>query len=1102
MKHTRKRHGYSRWSLLVSLIVLIALAGAGVTFAGGAREEDTPVLEIPPQPRQFISPANQDGVQDELILPFSSVVVPGEDTVVVEYALTVFDADGFTVYLQREIQTERRGFFGNLFRGEKPRVEIPDTLVWDGRYNAPEAQLPPDAVAGAFVPDGEYTYQLSIVDDQRNVSSSPPFNVNVDNTPPEVGDFPPLEYRIFAPTGDGMRDEIIFELRGSRELRWVVSILDERDAVVFEEVFENRTPRRLDLDVPPPARFSWDGTVGAPDVADRPVAPEGVYRLQLHGEDRAGNSTTVIHPQAVTLSLQEADLTVEPVDGNPWFSPNNSGRRDTLPLRIITSEPELVDRWTLDVLSRTQVVRSESGSGAPPREWVFDGRRQDGTVLPDGTFNVRVRAVLINALEVRSAPLDVHIDTRDPEISITADTAPAGTERGEPIVFGAGEKQGITGTIRYERDVPWMIRISHDGTVLAEGSLAEFLEVSGIRPSPVGTGPMSELELFWDGSALVEEGSAPDGTYELVMEGEDRAGNIGRSRQVRVIKDSRTPAVRLTTEDRYISPLTDSPLSTINYRITYGAADRIREFHFEIRNEQNRVVRSEYRQRPFETFAWTGLTNAGTIVPDGDYHASVRIFWQNGHTAEALGVGPVTVDRTAPRIEVLAPQYRVFSPTGDGRRDTVRIDQRVTPGDNWTMEILNDEDEVVLTREYTDRVEPFTWDGRDAEGAMVPDGEYRYVLRSTDRAGNRTVGTIVIEVDTVLDAPEITLVLDPQPYAPDAEGPDGTLKIRTGVLAETIIREWEVEILDPAGTRFHRFSGEGMPPQTIEWDGRNDRGVLVRAAERYPLRFTVRDHVGNVVTEEATVRIARFGPPVLGITLRPLPFAPDGSGENDILTIGLSVQAETRILRWSVDILDPRGRPFKRYSGVGNPPASLRWDGLSDRGELVQSAMDYPVRFTVHDEIGNTVTEEATIATDILVMRENGRLRIRISSIHFAGNTPDLFMSEREKLEENLVTLRRLAQILNRYPDRQIVVEGHAAHVFLQSPESIAREQREELLPLSRRRAEEVIKALIILGVDRDRLSIRAIGGDRPVVPHSDLENLWKNRRVEFLLDE
>lgn len=997
MKHVKRNFGMPRrvFPLLLSLAALVLVTGT--VFAGGAREQDTPMLEIPPQPRQYISPANQDGVQDELILPFSSVVVPGEDTVVVEYALTVFDSDGFTVYRQREVQTERRGFFGNLFGGEKPRVEIPDTLVWDGRYDAPENVLPPNAVSGEFVPDGEYTYQLSIVDDERNTSSSAPFNVTVDNTPPEVEDFPPLEYTIFAPTGDGLRDEIPFELRTSRELRWEVRIIDDRDETVYEEIFENPTPGRIGRDVTPPARFVWDGTVGTPEDEDRSPAPEGTYRLELFGADRAGNTTTVVHPQEVRLSLETADIALAPADGNPRFSPNDNGRRDTLPIRIDTTQPELVDRWTVEVLYRDLVVRSESGTGIPPTEWVLDGRRQDGSVLPDGPVRVRVRAVLINALEMQSAPLEVYIDTAAPEVGISLDTLPDGTPSGEPIIFGAGTKTGIEGAIRYDRDAEWTFRLTLEGQEIASGALSEFLRLSGVQPRRLDVRSLNEIELAWSGEALVESGDAPDGLYTLVLAGEDLAGNVARSREVRVIKDSRTPEVTLTTEDRFIAPLTDGPYAEIRYKIGYGVPERIREFHFEIRNEQGRVVRSEYRQRPFEEFLWQGLSNARTIVADGEYTADVTVFWQNGHSARVTGVGPVMVDRSAPILSV---------------------------------------------------------------------------------------------------------GLSPQPFAPDPERPDNTLKIDLDVEARSVIERWVVDILDPAGQRFRRFSGEGDPPDTIEWDGRSDEGELVQFGTHYPLRFTVEDSIGNVVTEEARIAVAHVGPPRLEITLDPIPFRPDDEGVDDILTIGLSVQAETRIDRWEVEILDPRNRPFRFFRGTGDPPESILWDGLSDEGELVQSAMDYPVRFTVYDEFGNVVSEEAIISTDILVMRENGRLRIRVASIHFVGFSADLFMSEPEQLNENLVTLRRLAQILNRYPDRSIVVEGHAAHLLWRDPQRKAREQQEALLPLSRRRAEEVIKALIILGVDRERMTVSAIGGDRPVVPHSDIDNLWKNRRVEFLLDE
>lgn len=967
---------------VLALVVLLAVPAAAA-FAGGSQETAPPALEIPPQQRQFISPANQDGVQDVLQLPFSTAVVPAENMVIIEYALTIFDADGNPVYVQRERQTERRGFFGNIFGGEKPQVQIPDTLQWDGRNQD-----------GEFVEDGEYTYQLSVMDDARNISLSPPFAVTVDNTPPVIEEFPPLEYRIFAPNGDGVRDDISIGLRGSRELRWVVEILDSSDEAVFTATFENPTPRRAALDPAPPTVFVWDGTVGTPDDQDRPVAPEGQYRISLSGFDRAGNSATEIHPETITLSLQESDVALRAADGNNAFSPNDSGRRDTITLDVVVTERDLVDTWTLEILSRGQVVRSESGRGVPPAQWVFDGGRQDGSTLPDGTVQARFRTRLINGITSESAPLELVIDTQAPRADFTARTEPAPTESGRPLVFGAGDKEALAGTIRFDRDVEWFFRLSLDGVLLADGALEEFLDLVGTVPAPVAGQPhREEVALTWHGQALVDQGSAPDGLYELVLTAEDRAGNVGTSQPLRVILDSRTPDITLTVDGRYISPLTRSPMSELVFRATYGAPERIEEFLFEIRDARDRVVRSEYRRQPFETFRWNGLTNGGTIVPDGEYTARLQVIWQNGHRALVEGVGPVIADRTAPRIEALALNRRQFAPEADDGTDTVTITQRVVPGDTWTGEMRNAAGEVIFRRQFRDAEQTIVWDGRTPAGTVVPDGEYRYVLSAEDAAGNRTEESLIVLVDS-------------RPF-----------------IAE------------------------------------------------------------------------------VNLTVTPQMFSPDGDGIDDRVRIGIEVVSRNPITRWEMQIMDPRNRPFRRFTGTGAPPAQIVWDGLSNTGELVQSAMDYPVRMTVRDNRGEETVGEASISTDILVMRDGDRLRIRISSINFAGNTADMFLSDRTQLENNLSTLRRLAQILERFPNDDITIEGHAAHVYLQSAESIAREQRDELLPLSRARAEEVMKALMILGIDRDRMSIEAFGGLRPVVPHDNEEERWKNRRVEFLLN-
>ena len=156
---------------------------------------------------------------------------------------------------------------------------------------------------------------------------------------------------------------------------------------------------------------------------------------------------------------------------------------------------------------------------------------------------------------------------------------------------------------------------------------------------------------------------------------------------------------------------------------------------------------------------------------------------------------------------------------------------------------------------------------------------------------------------------------------------------------------------------------------------------------------------------------------------------------------------------------------------------------------------------TVTDDRGNTASGSAVIAVGILVIRDGLTLRIMVPSIHFAPYTSDLFSVSSEDLQQNLETLRSLAAVLNRYPHHEILIEGHAAHDYYVEGARKDREQIEELIPLSAARAEEVRRAMIILGVANDRMRTIGIGGARPIVPHSDRENLWKNRRVEFILE-
>jgi outer membrane protein OmpA-like peptidoglycan-associated protein len=122
-------------------------------------------------------------------------------------------------------------------------------------------------------------------------------------------------------------------------------------------------------------------------------------------------------------------------------------------------------------------------------------------------------------------------------------------------------------------------------------------------------------------------------------------------------------------------------------------------------------------------------------------------------------------------------------------------------------------------------------------------------------------------------------------------------------------------------------------------------------------------------------------------------------------------------------------------------------------------------------------------------------LKIQVPSITFRANHADFIGLPQERIDTNNRVLRRVAEILNRFRDYRVTVEGHANPVI-----GTAREETQELQPLSNARANVVVDLLVGYGVSRSRLSAVGRGGTITVAQPLDQNNNWKNRRVEFIL--
>jgi flagellar motor protein MotB len=235
--------------------------------------------------------------------------------------------------------------------------------------------------------------------------------------------------------------------------------------------------------------------------------------------------------------------------------------------------------------------------------------------------------------------------------------------------------------------------------------------------------------------------------------------------------------------------------------------------------------------------------------------------------------------------------------------------------------------------------------------------------------------------------------------------------------------------------------------------------------------------------------------PLLNFRSRPEYFSPDNDGVDDELTMFLEIQATSNpIVSWSFTIREPQSTAsFYHIEGAGRPPQRVAWNGRSNQGELVQAATDYPFTFMVEDSNGNVGTLNGLIGIDVLIAREGNSLRIQVPSIIFRGDNADFVGLGKDITDNNYRVIRRISEILAKFREYRVQVEGHANRNSLSYDE-------EEMVELSEQRARAVVNMLVEFGIARNRLTAIGMGAKKPIAAFGDVDNYWKNRRVEFLL--
>lgn len=234
-------------------------------------------------------------------------------------------------------------------------------------------------------------------------------------------------------------------------------------------------------------------------------------------------------------------------------------------------------------------------------------------------------------------------------------------------------------------------------------------------------------------------------------------------------------------------------------------------------------------------------------------------------------------------------------------------------------------------------------------------------------------------------------------------------------------------------------------------------------------------------------------------------FTPDEDGINDIAVFDLSTEyLEYDTENWLLSICDKKGKEIKRIEGKGKNPSQVEWDGKSESGELVFSRDEYTVNFTVTPSEGDrertglaVLSSSVKIKTGILfeVMIPDKQWKIIVNTIYFDPDRATFEKISEEQQRENKETLESITRQILEHGEVEVLVEGYANNVS-----NTERENIQELIPLSRLRAQTIVNILNENGLDRSILSFEGKGGSNPIAKWEDRENWWKNRRVEFIV--
>jgi outer membrane protein OmpA-like peptidoglycan-associated protein len=414
---------------------------------------------------------------------------------------------------------------------------------------------------------------------------------------------------------------------------------------------------------------------------------------------------------------------------------------------------------------------------------------------------------------------------------------------------------------------------------------------------------------------------------------------------------------------------------------------------------------------------------------------------QMGETMTEVGKPVSSIPLRKMTIQV---EPQAFSPSGRQKTTVISF-----PNDTneeiarWVIQIQDNQGKDVRRIGGTGPLLPYVaWDGMNDNGKMLEEGQYKIVLKTFNRK-KELLSDDHVQVEIVSTRSHFEIDVNNPYFSFNKTGKrksEMVFTVHPGGSSE--VKTWDFEISESSTNKvIFEAQGENKLPSTLKWNGK-DLDKKIAADGTYLCLLIAEDKAGNPIKTDALQVFINNTPPDLSL-----------KGEDNWIDFNakheykINLDSADRIgfQDWKADFTNEDGDSVKTFSGTGQPPKELSWDGVDSKGQTIALGSFLRATLTATDKAGNSSsTDPYSIQVEAKPAAGGERMNLNLTTVTFAAMSSDL--DEAAKKE-----IKKAAESIKPYLEKSvIIIKGYAAN-----------SETGDLVSLSHDRAEEVEKYLM-----------------------------------------